>query len=75
MYVTSKITSNYQATIPLKIRRLLNIHKGDAVEFDIQDNQVILKKISSTDFDYIKAIQPTLNEWKSKEDDTLFKKL
>ena len=71
----SKITSNYQTTIPQEIRVLLEIHKGDAVMFEVEGKKVVLKKIPTVDIDYLKAVASTLNEWKSKEDDELFGQL
>ena len=68
----SKITSNYQTTIPQEIRTLLSIHKGDAVLFEVEGKKVVLKKVPAMDIDYLKAVRSTLNEWESKEDDELF---
>lgn len=71
----TKITSNYQTTIPQEIRLLLGIHKGDAVMFEIDGKDVLLKKVPAVDLDYLKAVESNLNEWKSKEDDDLFRSL
>lgn len=72
---TAKVTSKYQATIPLVIRQFLNISGGDAVSFEIQEDKVILNKIDPADYEFFKALEPTLGEWSSKEDDELFKNL
>ena len=72
---TAKVTSKYQATIPLPIRKFLRISGGDEVSFLIQDDKVILNRIEPADYEFFKALEPTLDEWNSKEDDELFKNL
>ena len=73
---TAKVTSKFQATIPLAIRKFLGVNKGDLVSFCVnQDNNVVLNKISTEDFAFMKALEPTLSEWNSNEDDQLFKDL
>ena len=41
----SKVTRNYQITIPYEIRQLLNIKEGEYVEFEIEGDKVIIKPI------------------------------
>jgi AbrB family looped-hinge helix DNA binding protein len=42
-----KVTRNYQVTIPASIRNRLSIHEGDILEFQIEDDKIIIKKASS----------------------------
>jgi AbrB family looped-hinge helix DNA binding protein len=44
MALTAKITSKGQVTIPKAIRKVL---KGDVVEFQVVEDRVILKPVSS----------------------------
>lgn len=44
MALTAKITSKGQVTIPKAVRKVL---KGDVVEFQIAENQVILKPVTT----------------------------
>lgn len=67
----STVTSKYQATIPLEIRAMLGINKGDAVGFEIEGGKVVIQKIVKSDLAYLKAIQSTLSEWESEEDNGL----
>ena len=39
------LTQKGQVTIPKKIRRYLHIERGDELNFDIENGQVIVKKI------------------------------
>jgi looped-hinge helix DNA binding domain, AbrB family len=41
-----KVTRNYQVTIPASIRNRLGIHEGDILEFHIEDDKIIIKKLS-----------------------------
>ena len=75
----STVTSKYQATIPLQIRTMLGIHKGDAVGFEIEKGKVTIKRIArpeKEDIAYLKLIEASLaEEWGSDEDDELFRDL
>ncbi|MCF7799838.1 type II toxin-antitoxin system PrlF family antitoxin [Candidatus Babeliales bacterium] len=74
----SKLTSKYQATIPKEIREKLKLSSGDTIVFEISDKEagtVIIKKVSAADSVYLRALNTTLNEWESKEDEECFKHL
>lgn len=58
----SRVTKKYQATIPQAVREVLGITQGDCVTFEIQSGQVVLKKLSSLDWDYLNAMAETMNE-------------
>jgi antitoxin PrlF len=71
----SSVTQKYQATIPLKVREQLNIQAGDKIVFERQDDETIIikKKVPSTmDWDYLYAIEGTLSEWNSPQDDEAY---
>ena len=69
----SKLTSKFQTTVPQEIRNFLNLSHGDAVSFEIENDMVILKKISAVDFEYLKSIELTLSsEWSSKNDEDAY---
>jgi AbrB family looped-hinge helix DNA binding protein len=42
-----KVTRNYQVTTPASIRNRLGIHEGDILEFHIEDDKIIIKKVIS----------------------------
>jgi AbrB family looped-hinge helix DNA binding protein len=71
-----KLTSKNQTTIPKEIRQQLGIKAGDAIIFQIKkDGTIILKKAKPFDKDYLEALEHTLSEWNSKEDDDAFSDL
>lgn len=72
---TSKLTSKYQATIPETVRKALHLSAGDAIAFDIEDNQIRLRKAKPIDLSFAKALQNTLEEWDSPADEEAYREL
>lgn len=73
---TSKLTSKSQATIPGQIRKILGLRPGDSVAFEINENKkVIIRKATPIDFEFAKALEGTLSEWSSKNDDVAYRGL
>jgi antitoxin PrlF len=71
----SSVTQKYQATIPLKVREQLGIQAGDKIVFERQDDETIVikkKVLSSMDWDYLRAVEGTLSEWNSPEDNEAY---
>jgi antitoxin PrlF len=75
MLQTSKISSNFQATVPLPVRKALHLKAGDLVGFEIEGNEVRLRRATPLDLAFTQALEGTLSEWSSKEDDKAFKGL
>lgn len=66
----SKLTSKFQATIPQDIRAMLKLKAGDKIMFEVTPNkQVVIKKALPADIAYLKALESTLSEWNSENDD------
>ena len=68
----SSISSKGQATIPAEIRKQLNLLPGDKLTFSIEDNHIIINKLTSFDHSYHQALSTTLSEWNSPEDDEAY---
>lgn len=75
MQQLSKLTSKFQATIPLAVRRVLGLKPGDAVVFEIEDDKVMVRRATPLDKEYAQALEGTLTEWLSKEDDEAYREL
>jgi AbrB family looped-hinge helix DNA binding protein len=73
--LTSKVTQKYQATIPQAVREKLEIEKGDCVIFEIEDEKVVLKKLSLVDWEYLESVSATLSEWSSEADEEAYRDL
>ncbi len=68
----SKVTSKYQATVPKEVREFLGLAPGDGIQWEIEDGVVVIKKLSHVDLEWQKAIESTLTDWGSKEDDEAY---
>ncbi|MGK7913632.1 MAG: AbrB/MazE/SpoVT family DNA-binding domain-containing protein [Synechococcus sp.] len=68
----SKVTTKYQATIPQTIRQALGINAGDRVQFEIEGDKVILRKLPDLDWEYLEAVSETLGEWASAADEEAY---
>lgn len=73
--ISSRMTQKHQATIPAPIRKLLDLHGGDLVGFEIHDKEVIIRKVTTLDLEFAKALEGTVTEWESEEDDKLYSDL
>jgi antitoxin PrlF len=70
--ISSRITQKHQATIPTEIRKVLDLHGGDFLGFEIHDKSVMIRKVSPLDLEFARALQHTVSEWGSKEDQKLY---
>jgi antitoxin PrlF len=70
-----KLTEKYQSTIPNDVRNFLHLKKGDRVTFKIENNKVILDKLSYSDNEYLYSLSNTLTEWSSIEDEEAYNDL
>jgi len=68
----SKLTKKYQTTVPKEVRKFLKLAQGDKVDFEIYNNQVIIRKITPLEIEYLQSLENTLEEWNSKEDDEAY---
>lgn len=74
--ITSKLTTKSQATIPVKIREILGLHPGDSVAFEVNENlNVFIRKATPIDFEFTRALEGTLSEWSSKNDEEAYRDL
>jgi len=75
MLQTSRLTTKYQATVPTSVRKLLQLKAGDLVGFEIEGNEVRLRRATPLDVAFTEALEGTLTEWSSEQDDQAFKDL
>lgn len=75
MFASSRMTRKFQTTIPAKIRKILGLQSGDIIGFEVKDNSIILKKASPLDVAFAKAVEGTLSEWASEEDEEAYRDL
>lgn len=72
---SSKLTSKYQATIPEKVRKAMQLQAGDTVVFDIEEGKVSLRKGTPMDLVFANALEGTLEEWSGEADEEAYRDL
>ncbi len=73
--VTSKLTKKYQATIPEPVRRQLHLEAGDSIAFDIEGDEIHLRKSRPVDLVFAQSLEKTMNEWASEADEEAYRDL
>lgn len=71
----SRITARGQTTIPKRIREQANLSEGDLLSFRIEDDHLLVRKISPGRDGYLHAVSEGLNEWVSREDEDAWRDL
>jgi len=71
----SKISRKGQVTIPKKVRESLRANPGDVIEYEIQGNLVMVRRVGPFDRAFHEALSDTLTEWSSPEDEEAFRDL
>ncbi len=73
---SSTLTQKYQATIPLAIRKELDLHKGDKIVFIQSNDDIILRKQHVTQEEtYLAALSATMQDWNNAADDAAYNDL
>ena len=72
---TAKITSKGQMTVPKKVREAARLKTGDVVAFDVEGDQIFMRKLTPGGDEYVKAVERTLTEWTSPEDEAAWRDL
>lgn len=60
---------------PEPVRKVLHLKAGDAIAFDIEDHQILLRKARPLDLVFAEALKGTLNEWESTADEEAYREL
>jgi AbrB family looped-hinge helix DNA binding protein len=66
------MTSKGQTTIPRVVREKLSLKPGDVLVYEVDNDEVRLRKQAPLDVAYLRAVQTTLSEWDSPEDAAAF---
>src|SRR5438094_4874818 len=68
----SRLTSKYQATIPVEVRRVLRLKQGDGVQFEIDGERVTVRRQTASDRTYLRGVEANLSVWNSPDDDEAY---
>ncbi|MGO9060222.1 MAG: AbrB/MazE/SpoVT family DNA-binding domain-containing protein [Candidatus Binataceae bacterium] len=70
---SSRLTSKGQATVPVSVRRKLHLKPGDIVVFEESESGIIqVRKAEPLDIEFLSALENTLSEWNSPNDDEAY---
>ena len=73
---TSRLTNNGQVVVPAVIRKRLNLKPGDRVIFEeAEAGSIRLRKAKPLDVEFLSALEGTLSEWNSENDDRTYRDL
>ncbi len=68
----SRVSSKGQVTLPKQVRDAIGVGPGDAVTYDVVKGVVTLRRLEPIDLAFHAALESTLAEWGSKEDDEAY---
>jgi len=71
----ARVTAKGQTTIPKRIREWADVKGGDLLSFDMDGKRIIIRKIERTADIELAAIQATMSEWNSDEDEEAWRDL
>jgi AbrB family looped-hinge helix DNA binding protein len=72
----SRLTRKSQATVPAAVRKRLSLSPGDILIFEeAKDGGVKIRRGEPLDLEFISALEGTLSEWNSENDDLAYRDL
>lgn len=72
----ARVTAKGQATIPKRIREAAHIREGDMLAFELDgNNRIVIRRIESSIDVELSALQETLSEWSSPQDEAAWRDL
>ena len=73
---SSRLTTKGQATVPVSVRKRLHLEPGDTGIFEESEaGTVRLRKAEPLDLEFLSALEKTLSEWNSVNDDKAYRDL
>ena len=76
MSAISKITAKGQTTVPQEVRQALKSKPGDLLAWEVEPGgRVAVRRIQPLDVEYLRAVEGTLSEWRTAEDEKAYGKL
>jgi AbrB family looped-hinge helix DNA binding protein len=68
-----RVGKDGRVTIPATIRRKLKLRRGDVLIFEELNGVVMIRKSARVTDAFTRALEPTLSEWSSAEDEEAFR--
>ena len=73
--VIGKLTKKYQVIIPKAVRAKLDLKAGDVIAFEIENEEIKVRKARSIDIEFSSALVPALSDWESQNDEEAYNDL
>jgi AbrB family looped-hinge helix DNA binding protein len=73
--IRSRISPKGQITLPKTVREAIGAGPGDTVVYEIEGSAVRLRRVDPFDVEFHEALERTLDEWTSAEDEAAFRDL
>ena len=71
----ARITARGQTTIPKRIRDEMGLGESDVISFEVEDDHLIVRRVTRAQDDYLQGLSATLSEWASPEDEDAWRDL
>ena len=71
----ARLTAKGQVTVPKEIRERLHLEPGDVLGYEVEGDEMRVRKVQRFDAAWHHALSSTLEEWNSPEDDEAFRDL
>lgn len=71
----SRLSSKGQITVPRRVREAMGAKPGDTIAYELRGRVVTLRRIDPVDLAFHAALEGTLDEWTSPEDEEAFRDL
>ena len=73
----AKLSHKGQITVPAEVRKRLQLKAGDTLAWEVlEDGKISVQRVDGPlDTGYLAALNDTLSEWNSAEDDEAYRKL
>ena len=68
----STLTAEGQVTVPKAVREALGLAPGAILSWDLDDQSVRLRVVSSVDLHDLRGVESSLSEWSSDADEAAF---
>ena len=76
MLAVGKVTAKGQTTIPQEVRNALNVGPGHLLAWEVAaDGSASVRRVQPLDLEYLRAVEGTLSEWNSAEDEAAYREL
>jgi len=72
---SSRLTAKGRVMVPVAVRKRLHLKAGDTIIFEESQSGVRIRKAKPLDAGFLSALESTLSEWNSKDDERGYRSL